>query len=87
MIRIDEVGLLVSPKNFMMRLLFLFKNVISDLISSNSESKVLRSFPTIKNSNLYQALLQTDRVTYDKLIRVGNVFVSYDSCVCMMVSK
>ena len=37
--------------------------------------------PTRKNKEIFQAILQLDRTTYEKISQTGNLFVNYDSCV------
>lgn len=33
-----------------------------------------------KNRNIYQILLQVDRVTYKKILEIGKIFIGYDYC-------
>lgn len=42
--------------------------------------KIVKIFPTKKSPNIYQAVIQVDRICYDKLMKAGNLFVGYDSC-------
>lgn len=50
-------------------------------ILKNSDCKVIKVFPTKKNKDIFQAVLQLDAVTYEKVTKAGNLFVNYDSCV------
>lgn len=52
----------------------------SSIFNLNSICKVLKFFPTKKNNNIFQAVLQVDRDSYDRLMSAGNLFVGYDFC-------
>lgn len=52
----------------------------SSIFSTDSECKVIKFSPTKKNKDVFQATLQIDKVTYEKISRAGNIFVNYDSC-------
>lgn len=56
------------------------KKCNADLFLSNSVCKIIKTFPTKKNKNIFQVILQLDTFTYDKVIKAGNLFVGYDSC-------
>lgn len=51
----------------------------SSLISS--DCKLIKYFPTKKNRNVYQAIVQLDKISYENVMHAGNVFVGYSSCV------
>lgn len=52
------------------------------VFSENSECKVIKLWPTKKNSNVFQAILQVDVATYNNLMSGGDgkLFVGYDYC-------
>lgn len=52
----------------------------SDLMSHTTNCKLIKLYPTKKNKDIYQAILQLDRNSYDKIIKAGNIFIGYDSC-------
>lgn len=52
----------------------------SDIFLNNAECKLLKFYPTKKNKDIYQAILQVDKNTYDKVIKAGYIFIGYDSC-------
>ncbi|XP_063912086.1 uncharacterized protein LOC135128936 isoform X2 [Zophobas morio] len=52
----------------------------SDIFDPNSVCKVLKFWPTKKKPNVYQAILQVDKISYDRLISSGGLFVGYDYC-------
>lgn len=58
----------------------LLKKCNPELFSVNTECKVVKMFPTKKNENIFQCILELDRVTYDRVIKSGNVFIGFDSC-------
>lgn len=57
------------------------KKCNSGLFSTNSECKLIKVFPTKKNKNVLQAVLQLDSFSYERVIKAGNLFIGYDSCV------
>nr|CAH7753147.1 unnamed protein product [Callosobruchus chinensis]CAH7767673.1 unnamed protein product [Callosobruchus chinensis] len=60
------------------------KNLISsgnpDLFSNSCDFKIIKHFPTKKNENIFQAIVQVDRLSYEKIMRAGHLFVGLDSC-------
>lgn len=62
-------------------LLDYLKKLNTDIFSENCDCKLIKFFATKKNKNIYQAILQIDRFSYDKVIQAGNLFIGYDSCV------
>ena len=52
----------------------------SDIFDPNSVCKVLKFWPTKKKPDVYQAILQVDKISYDRLISSGGLFVGYDYC-------
>lgn len=58
----------------------ILKKMNSHLIDSNAECSVLKLHKSRKNSNIYQALIQTDRKSYDSIMKSGYVFVGYNYC-------
>lgn len=51
----------------------------SNLISS--DCKLIKYFPTKKNRNIYQAIIQLDTNSYENVMHAGNLFVGYSSCI------
>lgn len=51
-------------------------NVLCDV----SECKVVKIWPTKKNNQLYQAVIQIDSESFCKVIQQGHLFVNYDVC-------
>ena len=49
-------------------------------INLNIECSVVKFFPTRKKSNIHQAVLQVDKISYDALMKAGNLFIGYDYC-------
>lgn len=56
------------------------KKLNADLFALNTECKLVKFIPTKNNKNIFQATLQLDHKTYDRVIRAGNLFVGYDCC-------
>lgn len=50
------------------------------LINCQSECTVIKCYPTKKNQNIYQAILQLNKKTYEKVMKAGNLFIGFDSC-------
>lgn len=50
----------------------------SDLI--NPDCNLIKLFPTKKNVNVYQAVLQVDKISYEKVMKAGNLLIGYDNC-------
>ncbi|KAJ3659460.1 hypothetical protein Zmor_011149 [Zophobas morio] len=61
---------------------FLEHSVKSKSFSLNyhPECKLLKQWPTKKNSKVYQAVLQIDQSTYDLIMKAGGIFIGYDYC-------
>lgn len=51
-----------------------------DLFSLNIDCKLIKFIPTKKNKDIFQATLEVDRNTYDRVIKAGNLFIGYDNC-------
>lgn len=51
-----------------------------NIFSEDSECKIVKIFPTRKNASIFQAIIQVDKLVYERLLNAGNVFVAYDSC-------
>nr|CAI5828984.1 unnamed protein product [Callosobruchus analis] len=51
------------------------------IIDDTSAFKVISMSRTRKNSKIFQAVLQVDRGSYERVLNAGNIFVGYDSCV------
>ena len=54
--------------------------VNSDIFDPNAVCKLLKFFPTKKKANIFQAVLQVDKLSYERLINCGGLFVGYDYC-------
>lgn len=61
----------------LLRILRLNNNAV---IRNESEVSIVQLSATKKNSRVYQAVLQLDRATYDRVVKAGNLFINYDSC-------
>lgn len=44
------------------------------------ELPILKVFSTRKKDDLYQAVIQLDRASYEAVINSGHIFAGYDSC-------
>ncbi|CAH1114667.1 unnamed protein product [Psylliodes chrysocephalus] len=53
----------------------------SNVFSEESVCRIVKVFPTKKNNNIYQAIIQVDKTVYERALNSGNLFVAYDSCV------
>lgn len=51
-----------------------------DLFQTNYTCKLLKFYPTKKNEKIFQAVLQVDKISYNNIIKAGNIFVGYDCC-------
>lgn len=58
----------------------LFKSMNRHLISEAADLRLLKLWATKKQSDVYQALVQLDRQSYDNVMRSGSVFIGYNSC-------
>lgn len=78
--RIRLVG--ISEKLEESELVEFVKYQNKSLFSENSECKLIKLWPTRKNSNVFQAILQVDVITYNNLMSGGDgkLFVGYDYC-------
>lgn len=54
--------------------------VNSDIFDLDSDCKVLKFWPTKNNDKVHQAIVQTDKRAYEKLMAAGGIFVGYDYC-------
>lgn len=52
----------------------------SNLIDSHSDCKLIKYYPTRKNNNVFQAIIQLNKTSYDRVMKAGNLFVGYESC-------
>lgn len=53
----------------------------SGIFLDDSECKVLKIFPTKKNPGIWQTVVQVDKLSYDRAVGSGNLFIGYDSCI------
>lgn len=60
----------------------LMKSQNGSIFGEDAECTVLRVWPTKRNTNIYQAIIQLDNVTYTKVMNSGDnyLFVGYDCC-------
>lgn len=61
-------------------LLQVIRKCNTSLVVKDSECSVIKIAPTKRDSRVFQAILQLDKCTYNRVIRVGNLFIGYDSC-------
>jgi hypothetical protein len=47
----------------------------------NLDSRVIRVFPTKKNPDVFQAIMEIDRLAYETVMKLGGLVVGYDHCV------
>ncbi|CAH1994989.1 unnamed protein product, partial [Acanthoscelides obtectus] len=52
----------------------------TDTFEDDFECKIVKHFPTKKDPSVYQAIVQVDRSSYEKIVKAGYLFVGYDSC-------
>lgn len=76
--RVRVVG--ITDKYEEDELLEYIKKLNADLFALNTVCKLVKLIPTKKNKNVFQAILQLDHKTYDRVIKAGNLFVGYDNC-------
>lgn len=57
-----------------------FVKTQNDVFGEASMCNVLKIWPTKKNRNIYQALLEVDAATYGKVLNLGHLFINYDVC-------
>nr|CAI5867064.1 unnamed protein product [Callosobruchus analis] len=50
------------------------------LFSDSGDFKIIKHFPTKKNDKIFQAIIQVDKISYEKSMRAGHLFVGLDSC-------
>lgn len=74
--RVRVVG--ISPEIDENDLLEIITKMNSNLI--NPDCKLIKYFPTKKNRNVFQAIIQLDKTSYENVMHSGNLFVGYDSC-------
>jgi hypothetical protein len=58
----------------------LLEHVLLVALKSDTSCKLIKYWPTKRNRDIFQAVVQVDRATYDKLIAAGSVFIGYDHC-------
>lgn len=76
--RIRVVGM--NKKYSENELLEIIRKNNSFIIGGESEISVVNVTPTKKNDKVFQAVLELDRITYERVVKVGNLFIGYDSC-------
>nr|CAI5848084.1 unnamed protein product [Callosobruchus analis] len=52
-----------------------------EVFCGDVECRVLKTYPTKKNNNVYQAEIQLDRISYERAMKGEHLFVGYDSCI------
>jgi hypothetical protein len=58
----------------------ILEHVLLVALKSDTSCKLIKYWPTKRNRDIFQAVVQVDRATYDKLIAAGSVFIGYDHC-------
>lgn len=61
-------------------LLSMIRKNNASIVDNTSDCKLVKFASTKRNDKVYQATLQLDRKTYERVIRAGNLFIGYDSC-------
>lgn len=61
-------------------LLNYIKSQNKQCFSEDSVCQLINIYSLKKNKNLFQALIQVDRITYQKIMTSGKLFVGYDYC-------
>lgn len=62
------------------RFTYLLRSQNPHIFSSDSQCKLLKITPTKKNNHVYQADLQLDELTFQKITDIGRLIVSLDNC-------
>lgn len=76
--QVRVVGVSESYNNDTIKQLLIKQN--SDIFSSISDINVIKFWPTKRNSSVYQALLQLDSETFNRITSAKRVLVGFDSC-------
>lgn len=76
--RFKVVG--ISEKLSNEELINYVKSQNKNVISENSILKIIQLMPLKKNNKIYQAVIQSDIATYNKVIEYGKLFIGYDYC-------
>lgn len=50
------------------------------IFTGDYDCKVIRFWPTKNNPNVFQAVLQVDRSSYEAAMHVKHLFIGYESC-------
>lgn len=58
---------------------FIFK-CNSHIFFNDAHVQIIKIFPLKNNSNIFQATIQLDEVSYNRVLQVGNICIGYDSC-------
>lgn len=53
----------------------------NDIFSDESQVKILKSWATNKDPNIFQALVELDAATYGLVMERGKLFINYDACI------
>nr|CAI5843321.1 unnamed protein product [Callosobruchus analis] len=51
-----------------------------ELIVNQNECKVIKIMPFKRDNQKFQAIVQVDKASYEKILKAGNVFIGLDSC-------
>ncbi|KAJ3662783.1 hypothetical protein Zmor_007112 [Zophobas morio] len=57
------------------------KSVNNSIFNVSSSCKIFKFWATKKKRSTYQALLQVDKKSYDRLMAAGGLFIGYDYCI------
>lgn len=82
--RIKVVG--ISEKTDEAVLMDYIKIQNQQCFTEDSVCKVINIFPLKKNKNLFQAIIQVDKITYGKVMSSGKLFVGMIIVLCLMRS-
>lgn len=61
-------------------LLQVIRKCNTSLVRDDSDFSVIKIAETKRNGKVFQAVLQVDKNTYNRVIKAGNLFIGYDSC-------
>lgn len=61
-------------------LLNYIKSQNKHIFNAQGVCKIISNVPLRKKNDMYQAIIQTDRITYKNIMEQGKLFVGYDYC-------
>lgn len=69
----------IHPSSY--RWIRILKQLKLDISNSISLCNVIKICKPKKSDKTFQVVLQLDIATYDRIIKLGNVFIGYDTCI------